>query len=139
MATQTETFKQKFEESLNSIYHLVEQVLVENVNARNYDNILIKEAWLMRKCAIEEDGFLKIPTDKLIYVISPQTIGRMRRKIQSPIGKGGEQRLLPTRTDIIIKRRLSMDVCKDYYRKRILAGQTCEEEVAEARRNEWLL
>lgn len=84
---------------------LVESVLTEDTRARNQDLWLILQVWQKKqliKCYV--------PFDKLGEMITPETITRVRRKIQNDEG-----RLLPTDPEVLVRRRVNEELVRKFY------------------------
>jgi hypothetical protein len=84
---------------------LVEEILQEDERARNQDLWLILQVWQKKqliKCYV--------PFDKLGEMITPETITRVRRKIQNDEGK-----LLPTDAKVLVRRKVNEQLIRNFY------------------------
>jgi len=133
MINQTQQFEQSIEASLRNIYQLVEQVLIENIGTRKDDWILTTEVWKKRNLIKEFDENNYIVPKSSRFLIVPESVGRVRRKIQNY-----EKRLLPTKREVMIMRGIKEEVCRKWYTDKLEHGQTDFEEVEEMKRNGWL-
>lgn len=88
------TLEESTKKSIEKTKDLVEQCLSEDERCRNDDLWLILNIWKSK-----QQIRLFIPYDKLNTMISPETIRRVRQKIQS------EGRFLPTDEKVINRRK----------------------------------
>ena len=93
--------KQEFETAKN----MVEEVLNEDMKARQNDLWLMLMVW-QKKQHIK----VFVPYDKLFEMIQPETITRVRRKIQNDEG-----RLLPESPYVLFKRRVRSELIRAYF------------------------
>lgn len=84
---------------------IVEEILREDVYARNSDLWLILQVW-QRKQHIK----LFVPFDKLAEMMPAETITRARRIVQNK-----EKKYLPTDPDVVVKRRIKEETLRAYY------------------------
>lgn len=83
----------------------VESLLANDERCRNDDLWLILRYWESMQHIT-----LQIPFDQLSAMTSAETITRVRREIQNK-----ENKYLPTKADVLIKRRIRQETIHDYY------------------------
>lgn len=83
----------------------VEEILVENEDARNSDVVLMFKLWEEYDCIN-----IKVPLRELKEVTKPATIQRVRREVQNDEG-----RLLPTAPGVLKKRKVREADIRDFY------------------------
>lgn len=84
---------------------LVKEILKEDIRARNSDLWLCLQVWIKK-----QNIKLLIPQNQIKDMITPETITRVRRKIQND-----DNEFLPTNPQVLIHRQFKEAVLKRFY------------------------